>query len=309
MFGNLFSPPTAQTTQQGQTQQQSTAQTNYAPWTQQMNQNVAGAGWNMLAPHLQASPFQVAGFNPDQTMGFDLTREMALTNFSRDPRTDQAANALAGGAGQMQAAQLGPRDAQPFMNPFLEAVGQTAGNAMRREHQNADAGLASKFAARRAMGGSGEAIARGQLSRGHQEAMGSMMATLMAQGHDRATASAMANAQMRQQANAQNAQTAQALPGLFEALQQAQQQRQRAGLQDLLGVGNQQQLFAQTALDTPLRSLERLLGLTPGVFDVTQSGAQSGTSTGSGTAPTGAPSAGQQILGFWLNMLPRLLGL
>lgn len=293
----LFDAPTATSTgTQNQTQQ-----TNYAPWTQAFNQNVAGAAWNMLAPQLQTSPFQVAGLNPDQMRAFDMTRDMTMNAFRPNQNLNQSTQALMGGAGNMQAAQTGPTDYKPFMTPFLNDVGRTTLSNMRSEYQNADANLAAQYAGRQAFGGSGEAIARGQAARGYNENVGSTIANLMAQGYDRASATAQANTALRQQANAQNAEVAMAMPALLDRLQTSEQQRQTGALQSLLGVGNQQQAFQQTAMDSPLRALEMLLGVAPNVYDQTQ------TMTGSSSerAPTGGSSIGQQLVGFGLSQLGR----
>lgn len=314
---SFFSAPTATSTNNST----ATQQTNFAPWTQAFNQNVAGAAWNMLAPSLQVpTAGQVAGFNPDQTMGFDLTRNMALNQFAQNPQMQQAMAGAMQGAGpqraaMMPAAQASAQAAMGNMNPFLQNVVDSTMRNMTREKNRNSAEIGARAAAGGSFGGSREAVQRANLDRNFRDEASSMVSNLMAQGYDRATAMEMSNAQMRQQANAANAgalnnmtqfnaQNAMALPALLDRLQTSDQARQMNALQSLLGVGNQQQAFAQTALDTPLRSLEMLLGIAPNVYDQTQTV----NASSSGEAPTGAPSIGQQAIGFGLSQLPKLFG-
>lgn len=309
----LFDAPTATTS--GNT----STTTSYPEWTQAFNQAVANAGFNMLSPQLQTSPFQVAGLNPDQMKAFDLTRDMTLGAFAGPNQNMQQAmqglmNASGGNtqAAMMPAAQTGAMDFAQFMNPFQQAVVDTTMRNMQREKNRTSAEIGARAASAGSFGGSREAVQRANLDRNFTDQAGQMVAQLMSQGYDRATAMAQANTALRQSANAANQgalnNMAQfnvgnqiALPALLDRLQTNRQARQTNALQQLLGVGNQQQAFAQTALDTPLRSLERLMGMAPNVYNTTQTG------TSARTAPTGAPSAGQQILGFGLNLLKNPL--
>jgi hypothetical protein len=312
----MFTPNTATST--GNSNTSSTSSTMFPGWTQQAGQNLAGSAWGMLSPHLQASPYHTAGQNADQQNAFDRARHVTGNAFGNNANLTNATNALANGqAGRMQAAQaeaaqLDPNAFKDFMNPFLDSVGKSTLGNMRSEYRNADAGLAGQYAASQAFGGSGEAIARGQLARGYNQNAGSAINNLMSQGYDRATATAMANTQMEQQANMANAafqqqanmansQLDQALPLMFDRLQSSQQGRQSDALQQLLGVGNQQQQFAQGVIDKPLEYLQMLAGLTPNVYNQVQTGTSTGTS--SSEAPTGGPSMAQQLLGLGGSIL------
>ncbi len=309
----MFGTPNATTTGNN------TSTVSYPEWTQAFNQAVANAGFNMLTPQLQTSPFQVAGLNPDQMKAFDLTRDMTLGAFAGPNQNMQQAmqglmNASGGTqAAMMPAAQTGAMDFAQFVNPFQQAVVDTTMRNMQREKNRQSAEIGARSASAGSFGGSREAVQRANLDRNFTDQAGQMVAQLMSQGYDRATAMAQANTALRQRANAANQgalnNMAQfnvgnqiALPALLDRLQTNQQARQTNALQALLGVGNQQQAFAQTALDTPMRSLERLLGMSPNVFNQTTTG------TSARTAPTGAPSVGQQLLGFGLNLLGNPLG-
>ena len=77
------------------------------------------------------------------------------------------------------------------MNPYLDSVGRTTLDNMRREYLNADAMNAAKYAAQGGTGGSGAAIARGQAARGYNENVASTIEQLQSAGYDRATALAI----------------------------------------------------------------------------------------------------------------------
>lgn len=96
----------------------------------------------------------------------------------------------------------------------------------------------------------------------------------MAQGYDKATATALANAQMQQQTNLanQSAENAMRAAGADYGLKAAQvndqmrttqQARELSALQQIMQGGNQQQQQAQTTLNTPWTMLQMLMGLTP----------------------------------------------
>jgi hypothetical protein len=63
---------------------QTTVQNQQVPaYVQQAQQNLLNAGQNLTNPFIQTPPaYRVAGFTPDQTMGFDLSRDMAQNAFS-----------------------------------------------------------------------------------------------------------------------------------------------------------------------------------------------------------------------------------
>jgi hypothetical protein len=326
---SMFDAPTGTTTSN------QTESVQFPQWTQNMQQGVGQSAWNMLSPHLQASPYMVAGMNPDQTMGFDLTRDMALTQFSPNANLQklmgqvangglQAQAASAGPAAMMQAQQLGANDFQQFMNPFTQGVINPAVANVRRDASNAKAQAGAQAAAGGAYGGARGALQAAQIDRGANENVASMVSGLMAQGYDRATANAMANAQMRQQAEMSNQsatnQMNQFNAGLQQQANMANPQsllaammgldrmqtndmgRQQSALQGLLGIGNQQQQFAQTVIDSPLRALAMLGGLTPQQLN------QTTTQTGDKTAPTGGPSMGNQLLGLGGTLVSKVLG-
>ena len=55
----------------------STQQQTVPPWLTEGQQNLVGQSQNLTGPFLNLPAFRTAGFTPDQTNAFDLTRSMA----------------------------------------------------------------------------------------------------------------------------------------------------------------------------------------------------------------------------------------
>jgi hypothetical protein len=277
--------------QSGSTSSTERSSQTYAPWIQQLQQDLAGSGFNMASPFLLTSPFAKAPLNADQRKAFDLARTSGGQVFQeggpgllRPSKQNENflinAPALTGGhtAASMQAARVSGEDVSGLLNPYLRNVMGTATDAGRREYMNADAGLQAKYAAGQALGGSGEALARGQLARGFAADSQNLAAKTMAEGYDNAQRLAMANASMEQQARsanqgAQNAFASQNLdtwlktPQINSQLMDAQQRRELTAAQAILAGGNQQQAFAQGNINAPWEFFDRLKGVTPQVYD------------------------------------------
>lgn len=271
----------------------SNEQTAYAPWTQNAQQDAAGIGFNMNQNFMQAPGFAVAGMNPDQMRAIDQARKTMLQGNSGERPSVM-------GLGQAETHQLGGKDFQEFMNPYLDSVGKSALGAMNKEYGNTDASLAAKYAGMGSFGGSGAAIARGQAARGHNEASGALVNQLMSQGYDRGNALAMSNVGMRNDMARFNAgqelNAAQMESGLMDA-----DIRRQIGTQDnLMQRGNQQQLFAQTAIDVPMRALERYAALIPQVYNSNTAGEK--------TSPDNSPNPLMQLLGMGAQMGSAWLG-
>jgi hypothetical protein len=156
------------------------------------------------------------------------------------------------------------------------------------------------------LGGSGEAIARGQLERGFGENVASTVGALMAAGYDKATAVALANAQMQQQTGLANqaAENTMRTTGADYGLKSgqvndqfrtSQQARELAAQLAIMQGGGQQQAFGQRALDVPWTMLERLLALTPRQMN-SQTISQK-------ESPDNSASPLQSLLGFGTSIL------
>lgn len=258
----------------------SSQQTRYDPWISQQQQGTAGTAYGMANQFWQASPFARAAQTADQLKAFDLAR-ISTGNVFDAPRQNlmdlEAARPLytpqLSGSGKVAPGLISEQ-----LNPYLNQVGGAALDAGRREYLNADAGLASKYAAAGAMGGSGEAIARGQAARGFNQDAMKTIANIQGEGYDKASQIALANEGMAQQMagknmDAINSMRSQALdyslkaPQVQSQLDTQRQARELQGAQAVLGAGNQQQQFAQSAMDVPRTMLDWYRQYVPQVYN------------------------------------------
>jgi hypothetical protein len=255
LFGNK-TQTTTQSTEGGST-------TNYAPWIGPSQQGLAGIALMQNMHNLTPQQHSIAGFTPDQLQGMDYTRQFAAEQFGGGSPNYMTGDSF-----------------KEYMNPFLDTVGKTAVDGMRREHENNLARSGVKAANGVAFGGSGAALERAQLARGMNEAVPAVLGNIMSQGFDRATNAAM------------SART------LNDNLDQSRSGRQMSAIQGLLGAGGLQQGLAQKSLDLPYESLKRIAAFVPGVYDQNQSYWSSGNST----QPDNSPGMLQQLLGGGLTL-------
>lgn len=276
--------------------QTTTQDTKIDPAAAAAQKNLWDAGTNMTAPFLQTPAFGVAGFNPDQTFAFGLARQAAKDAFSTDA---PQINFGSMNPTMANAAQVSGGDALALMSPFVQQQYEMNSNNMRRE-RDAQLGQAdAQGAAAGAFGGSGTALQRGQINRSYGEQVGTMGANLQAQAFQQALQTAMANAQMRQQAELQNASAGN--QNISQRLQAAQlnntfmnddQARKFQYMQQLISQGDYERKAQQQALDAPWTALDRLRALTPTQL----------SSTTTKTEPDNSPSTGQQIAGGILSL-------
>lgn len=183
-------------------------------WVQGAQQNMLQTGQNVLQPY-----FAQGNWNPDQTAAFQQVRDYAqnpmqagwspATAATGQAATSEAAQAQAAQAAAAQAlgAQLDPTAYRAFLNPYTQSVVNTTLKTARADQAQQLNAIRARQAVGSAFGGSGSraalesATARDAFNRTNE----ATVAQLMAQGYDRATASAMANAQMAQQTNLANA--------------------------------------------------------------------------------------------------------
>lgn len=249
-----------------QTTTQSTtggSSSTYAPWTQTFPQGLAGIAFGQNAGHLTPAANPIAGFTPDQLQGMDYARRFAMDQFD------------GGGADRMTGESY-----KEFMNPYLDTVGRTAVDGMRREHENNLARSGARAANTVAFGGSGAALDRAQMARGMNEAVPQVLSQIMAGGFDRATDAAMRSRQLN------------------ESMDAARSGRQMSAIQGLLGSGGLQQDLAQRSLDLPYESLMRIAQFLPGIYDQSSSY----WSSQDATSPDNSPGLFQQLLGGGLTL-------
>jgi hypothetical protein len=181
-----------------------TNQVQFPQYVEQAQEGGLNAATALSMPWLQPQDARIAGFNEDQMMGQDLTRwnargtqgtdySRAVTNAAHEGRDSVRGTGvvqgqvMSGGADQIRAAGQGitGADITAMMNPYLDDVGKTTLDNMRREYQNAQAGLDAKFANESSFGGSGAALARARQARDYNQDVGSTISQLRAQGFDR----------------------------------------------------------------------------------------------------------------------------
>ncbi|MBI1620367.1 hypothetical protein [Aquamicrobium zhengzhouense] len=252
---------------------------SYAPWTQNMQTAIGQMALAQNAGNLGPRDSAIAGFTPDQLKAFDMARGTAA-QFGAGNSGSDTFSALLGQS------RIGPDDWKEHMNPYLDSVGRDAVNNMRREHENAQAGLSARYAARGGLGGSGEGFARARMTRGLNEAVPGVIANIMSGGYDRAQGIA-----------AQNAQNALAAAGLHDRHMSSEFDRQGAAAGLLGQAGAAQQALAQRSLDLPHEALQRIASYVPQVYDNSQSSWSMGNENKTGTQPDNSPSLFQQLLG------------
>lgn len=232
--------------------QVTTQQTTMDPMVTAAQRNLLDTGQSILAPYLASgnNGYGVAGFTPDQQAAFQNIRDR-----------------MAHGGGGITAG-----DVEGWLNPYTRNVVDTTNQALRDESGRTLNDIRARAAAASSFGGSGSrgALLEARESEALDKAIAASTAQLMAQGYDRATATAQAN----------------------HALQ-------TSSLEALLGIGNQQQQQRQTELDVPLMALERLRALTP---------QQYGSTTTTTAPPPATPSPLEQILGLGMQVAKLPMG-
>lgn len=328
----------------GDTKTTTTTQT--APqYITQAGLNLTNSGWGALGEYITQPAYTTAGVNADQSGAYDLTRGLAQGAWMGKPITvpgntntpmDPAASywgAASANTTNANAAQVNGADIQKLMNPYIQGVIDPAVANLRQQSNINAAQIGAQQAASASFGGSRGALQQAQNTRALGEQTSQLVSQLMSAGYDRATATALSNAQMQQQANLQNASAANAA-SQFNAnssntansanaqaknsrdqfiaslgLQNRQQDLSAAQIQDalassdqtrklqainaLLGIGNQQQQLAQSNLNVPLQYLQLLGQLTP----------KDTSGTAVQVAPNAAASPFQNILGGGLSLL------
>ncbi len=250
---------------------QTSTQTSQPPaYVQEAQQNLINTVKNFTQPFVSQSPTStVAGFTPDQSLGFDLARGMAQNVFTTpqpstmnqisqyqqyDPVQEYAQYynpVTAGPAALMTAANAGPAalmtgaDSGPanfmeaassgpaslmertsagpastinpdigqiggdqiraLLNPYTKDVLDPTIARMRQELGQTLNGISARNASSAAFGGSRDALQTSEANRAFGDQVALTTANLMSQGYDRATATALANAQAAQNAGTFNA--------------------------------------------------------------------------------------------------------
>lgn len=208
------SPPTQTRTEQ--TSQQ------VPQYVQDAQRNLLTTGQSLAAPFTANAPaFGVAGFTPDQEMGFDLARQTAQNAYTTPPFMAPTANTTPSTVSAQfndmapaeraqftagQAAQLGAGDIAQFMNPYTKDVIDTTLGDMTKKFGETSAAARARLAAGGAFGGSRQAVMENGMARDFGDTVARTAAGLRHQGFTTAADLGRSNAQMRQQTGTQNTQ-------------------------------------------------------------------------------------------------------
>jgi hypothetical protein len=219
-----------------------------------------------VAEDLKAREF--AGFTPDQTTGFGITRQIA---------TDQPGmELLKQGAASVSGAGLNPQSISTFLNPYTQNVVDTTLSDIGRQRDIALNENASKVAAANAFGNTRRGIQEAAVVDPYARAMATEAGKLRSGAYDAATQAAAQAAGIDLSKGSQ----------LVQAGTTAQNLGFQAGEQ-LAGVGEKQQTLTQAEMDAirnlPLEQqniINQVLGLNVGGGSGMISTSQ-GTSSGS----------------------------
>jgi hypothetical protein len=246
-------------------------------WVQGAQQNMLGTVQNAISPFLTPQAFAP---NADQAAAYSMLRTNAANPPSVAPVNFTAANP----------AQLGSTEYRSFLNPYTQDVVKTTMATAQADQERQLNEIRARAAAGSAFGGSGSRAAlessnaRDAFNRTNE----STVAQLMSRGFDAATASALANAQMRQQANIYNSQGANATAQFNANLGLRNIGLGQEAINNLMQAGNQQYDMAfKSQYGIPMQAVGTLASAIPNSY---------GTKTTT-SAPQG-PGTLQQMLGL-----------
>lgn len=234
---SAFDPETGQTQQ---TQQLDPAQ-------QAMLREVYGQGRALAAqPFVPYTGARVAGFTPDQLRAFQATRGLFETGMQYDPMAGLA------GLAQAPAPSLLQTDISAYQSPYTQQVIDTTLGDIRRERDIAQRRAQESAIRAGAFGGSRSAIMEAEATRPYVEQAARTAAGLREAGFGQALGAAESD--IARQMATRGFQRG--VLGDISSLQAG-----RLGL--LGGIGAQQQMLQQRALDVPYQEFQRALAYGP----------------------------------------------
>ena len=234
---SAFDPETGQTTQ---TQQLS-------PEQQAMLREVYGQGRTLAAqPFVPYTGARVAGFSPDQLRAFQATRGLFETGMQYDPMAGLA------GLAQAPAPSLLQTDISAYQSPYTQQVIDTTLGDIRRERDIAQRQAQESAIRAGAFGGSRSAIMEAEATRPYVEQAARTAAGLRQAGFGQALGAAESDIERQMATRGFQRGVLGDISGL---------QAGRLGL--LGGIGAQQQMLQQRALDVPYQEFQRALAYGP----------------------------------------------
>ena len=246
-------------------------------------------------PFLPYTGPMVAGFSPDQLRQFQATRGLFETGMQFDPTKGlqtlaQEARPVTGQVGSLLTADIGAYQS-PYQQQVIDAT-------MRDIQRQADIarGCAQERAIRAgAFGGSRSALLEAESQRPFVEQMARTSADLRQRGYEQAQRAAESDIarqmQMAQFAPELELRARQQQAGLLGGLQASQLQ----GLGLLGGIGTQQQMLQQRAIDAQRGEFQRALGYGPQQIGLL--GAGMGTPLVGGTTTQAQKTGAGDVLG------------
>ena len=163
-----------------------TTTTQLDPQTQARYEDLYRRAQGVAAlPFTTYSAPRVAGFNPDQLTGFDVTRNMFGQSMGLDPR------------GQLAGMSKAPLDINSFQNPYQEQVIDNTMADLNRGRQLQIQSDQDAAIGRGAFGGSRSAVLEAETNRNFADRAGNIAANLRRQGFDSSTDLAMRDRDFR----------------------------------------------------------------------------------------------------------------
>ena len=197
-------------------------------------------------PFVPYTGARVAGFSPDQLRQFQATRGLFETGMQYDPMTGLA------GLAQAPTPSLLETDIGAYQSPYTQQVIETTLGDIRREQDIAQRKAQESAIRAGAFGGSRSAIMEAEATRPYVEQMARTSAGLREAGFGRALGAAESDIERQMRGRQMQA-------GLLGGLQA--EQARRLGM--LGGIGTQQQMLQQRALDVPYQEFQRALAYGP----------------------------------------------
>jgi hypothetical protein len=264
-MSNLKSP-----NQVGTSTNTTTGSTTYPSYVSDAQQNLLMAGGALTSPFIQTPNYMVAGFTPDQEMGFDLARYnagQAYTNFYSPTTQGQSpyvsgaalntgapspAYTVVGPASLVNEGDLTTPDAEQLdaagirelFNPYQEDVVNTTTQQLQEANDRQLAQIRARQAAESAYGGNRGALQESEQNRNFGNTLATTVAGLNQTGWNNAAQLGMGNTQLRQQSALANA-AAQNQADFYNAAAQNDFTKMQASLQ-------QQQELARYSLQGQL---------------------------------------------------------
>jgi len=234
---SAFDPETGQTQQ---TQQLDPAQ-------QAMLREVYGQGRTLAAqPFVPYTGARVAGFSPDQLRAFQATRGLFESGMGYDPMAGLA------GLAQAPAPSLLQTDIGAYQSPYTQQVIDTTLGDIRRQQDIAQRKAQEGAIRAGAFGGSRSAIMEAEATRPYVEQAARTAAGLRQAGFSQALGAAESDIERQMATRGFQRGVLGDISGL---------QAGRLGL--LGGIGAQQQMLQQRALDVPYQEFQRALAYGP----------------------------------------------